>query len=445
MTDDLTTSRALNRPVDGTAPQSEGVRGALPRPTPKEPGSVLRLLEEPEPPTAQCLACRSTRNHRLARWESMPLSILGLPRDAESARAAGNFTIDMRQCSACGHVFHAEFEYDRVPYEAGSNLMFNSGASWRRYQDDLAAEWVETYALFGALAVEIGCGEGLFLERLARRGVECMGFEPGPDAEVLRAKGIDVADRYFDGRALVDVEPDAIVCRHVLEHLPDPLGFLEDLAHAADSAGLEPLFLAEVPLIDKALEQQRLNDFLYEHVSNFTRRSVRTLFERAGWEVLDVRSRFADEVVTVVAKPAGRSIDAEVSDRAHDFRRSVATQTGRVRDQLAQWKAAGIHTALWGATGKGAAMINQFGIGPDLVELVIDSDRRKAIGYVPGTGQRIQPPEAIDADPVDRILICTNWRARDIEREIRAHLGDRCELWVYFGGELVELTPDLSI
>ena len=36
------------------------------------------------------------------------------------------------------------------------------------------------------------------------------------------------------------------------------------------------IFLAEVPLIEKALRRRRLNDFQYEHVSYFTLRSLRT-------------------------------------------------------------------------------------------------------------------------------------------------------------------------
>ncbi|MFT6364372.1 MAG: SAM-dependent methyltransferase [Planctomycetota bacterium] len=398
------------------------------------------------PATKQaCLACKSVYNYAISRWDNMPLSVLGLPRSEIEARKMQGLVMDVRQCASCGHVFHTEFDYENIPYRTGSNLVYNEGASWKLYQDELATEWAEEYDLKDKRLVEIGCGEGLFLQRLARYGNHCIGFEPGPDAERARANGVEAYPEYFQGSRLYSLEADAIICRHVIEHLANPLDFLEDIAIACCEAGLTPLFFAEVPLIEKAMKQNRVNDFLYEHVSNFTLNSFQTMFERAGFEVLDVRPRFQDEVVTIVARPKPKPLQLAVRMQAARFKVSIAEQLVSVRETLTAWKNDGSRVALWGGTGKGAALINMFGIDASLVSTVIDSDARKTGGFVPGTGQEIRSPEYLADHPVDRILICTNWRARDIEREIREDCGIEVDLFVYLDGGLRQLTESTSL
>ena len=436
------TNVPTNAPREAQVPAGDAPEAPLPaHELTAAPSARLAELMAPPPRTDDaCLACKSVYNYPIARWDKMPLSVLGLPRSEREARHMRGLVMDVRQCATCGHVFHSEFNYDHIPYRTGSNLVYNDGSSWKQYQDELAEEWVADYNLAGKRVVEIGCGEGLFLERLAAHGIHTIGFEPGPDAERAKARGIEAYPEYFQGSRLFDLRADAIVCRHVIEHLANPLDFLEDIAIACCEADLSPLFFAEVPLIEKAMEQNRINDFLYEHVSNFTRNSFQTMFERAGFDVLDVRGRFDDEVVTIVAKPRPKPMQRAVRQRATTFQKSVESQIARVRQTLLAWKEAGLEVALWGGTGKGAALINMFGIDAELVPTVIDSDPRKAGGYVPGTGQEIRMPSHLKANRVDRILICTNWRARDIEREIREDHKLTADLYVYLEESIRELT-----
>jgi len=293
--------------------------------------------------------------------------------------------------------------------------------------------------------VEIGCGEGQFLERFLSRGNRCVGFEPGPDAEKLEAKGIESFREYFQGARLFELEPKAILCRHVLEHLATPIDFLEDLAMACREASMTPIMLCEVPLIEKAIQRHRINDFQYEHVSYFTRNSLRTLFERAGFDVLELTPRFGDEVVTIGARPKPDPTQRTRRAEALAFHSSVQSQVEKVRLTLAAWKEQGEAVAIWGGTGRGMALMNMFGVDAQLVPFVFDSDLRKAGGFVPGTGQKIRPPSDLLHLSIDRILITSNWRARDIERELREEHHSAARLYVYHQERLTELTPELEL
>lgn len=426
--------------------------------TSKEPNAALPSVDVPRSPAVEiaklmappvtkdaCLACKSVFNYPIARWDKMPLSVLGLPRTEQEALHTRRLVMDVRQCANCSHIFHTEFDYDHIPYQAGSNMTYNEGSCWKSYQDEVAAEWAADYDLRNKTIIEIGCAEGLWLERMAKFGNRCIGFEPGPDAERARSRGAEVFAEYFQGSRLFEIKPDAIICRHVLEHLAAPSDMLEDIAMACAEIEIQPLFFAEVPLIEKAMDQNRVNDFQYEHVSCFTRKSLRVMFERSGFEVIDLRGRFGDEVVTIVARP--RLNPRQKAERlgAATFNHSVRHQIDNVQATLRMWKSQGLTYALWGGTGRGAAFMNMFGITPSLAPIVIDSDPRKEGGFVPGIGQQIQAPEYLQQHPVDRILICTNWRARDIENEVRQVHGLQTELLVYLNETIQTLTADLKL
>lgn len=409
--------------------------------------------DEPAAIAAGCLACGSTESRRLGHWRSMPLSVMGLPRTRDEAVESPTFELDVRRCVGCGHVFHAHFDPDQVRYDETSNMVFNQGAGWRQYQDELAEQWVREHHLEGKLVVEIGAGDGEFSARLAELGCEIVCFEPGPDADRCAERGMRVERSYFGEEDVARLVPDAIVCRHVIEHMHDPAAFLRAIRRGAVISSQAPLFLAEVPRIDKALEQHRINDFLYEHVSHFTDHSFRVLFEESGWAVIGTRPGYGEEVVTLAARPrlrnrrrgeVSQSPPPSVEEPSREFFESVASQALHLRRRLDEWQEQGRTVALWGGTGKGAALINMCGLTEDLAPLVIDSDPRKRGRHVPGTGQRIQGPAACIEHGVDVILICTQWRARDIEHEIRL-LGLDADLFVVHRGRIEALTPELEL
>lgn len=402
--------------------------------------------------TTKCLACQSSESLSLGHWDNMPLSVLGLPRTHAEAVEMTGLTLEMRRCAECGHVFNSRFDYTLVPYEDTSNLVFNQGRYWVEYQEELAAAWIDRYSIRDQVVVEIGPGDGGFLERFAKAGNRCLAWEPGPDAERCEARGLEAHREYFRPEHIDQYRPDVIICRHVIEHLPDPLAFLRDIRRRCVATGVKPLFLAEVPCFDKALEQKRVNDFLYEHVSNFTENSFRVLFEKAGFRVVETQGGYNQEVITLGAYPqrrqardAAKSQGRRFTDSSARFAESIARQVSDVERTLATWAAEGKRVALWGATGKGAAMTNFFGLTPERVPLVVDSDTRKHGFYVPGTGQRIQSPSALVDEGVDVILICTQWRARDIEFEIRNQWKLDADLYVHFRGAMTPLSAGLEL
>lgn len=390
-----------------------------------------------------CIACGCHITHPIYHPEDKPLAALHLPRNREDAREVLTYPMDFRACAVCGHIFNVDFDYHKVPYEDNSNLMYNNSLLWRHHLAGLRDHMIDVYHAYNSTILDIGCGDGGFLAQFLDRsglGNRYVGFEPGVEAENAAGRGIEMYKDYFVARRdLARMRPDFIVCRHVLEHLENPREFVAEISYWSNIYEFTPVFVAEVPCIDKAVEQGRISDFLYEHVSNFTERSFRTMFEGAGYGVLEVQRAYDGEVVVIFATPRRQPHLRAIRDSSRHYHSKLVTQKTQVREALERLREEKKTVCFWGGTGKGAAFLNAFDLFDDAFPYVVDSDTNKVGRYVPRTGQEIRSVDWLGRNPMDTIVITTYWRAKDIFLEIEQRGLDYGEIYVVHRQRLMTL------
>jgi SAM-dependent methyltransferase len=370
---------------------------------------------------------------------TQPLATLGWPRSEEEARAMPRLPLQFVCCVDCGHVFNAAFDYRAVPYPDQPNRMFNRGAYWSAFLDRVRSEMLRR--LPGRpVVVEIGHGAGHFLEALAaaRPGGRYVGFDPNGAARSARGE-VEFRRELFRPEAdLAALQPDLILSRHVLEHLTDPLGFLQSLSFAAAMAGQRPLVYLEVPCVDRALACGRIEDFYYEHNSHFSTESFSRLLARSFAAIEALDHGYNGEVVYAFLRLKGRLEHVERARAARAFSAMAEASREVIALQLAELAMAGKRVAVWGGTGKAAAFLHAHGMDAARFPLVVDSDPDKVGTFVPGTGQQIAGREALKSSPPDVVLIPAQWRAGDIVAEMQG-CGIRCgAVLIEHGGRLVD-------
>jgi hypothetical protein len=368
-----------------------------------------------------CAAC----GHHLAALfydgGEQPLATLGWPQTPEEARAMPRLPLRFHRCLDCGHVFNTAFEYGRVPYGNQPNRMFNRGARWTRFLDHVREQMLTRLPPCPVVA-EIGHGEGVFLEALAaaRPSGRYTGFDPHGATEPKAASVEFRRELFSPAKHIAELRPDLLISRHVLEHLSDPLGFMQSLSFASVCAGMRPLLYIEVPCIDRVLDTGRTEDFYYEHNSHFTTESFSRMLGRSFSSIDALDHGYNGEVVYAFLRLKGRQEHIEQARAAKGFAGMASASRSVIALELAKLYLSGKRVAFWGGTGKCAAFMQAHNVDAGRFPLVVDSDPAKVGSYVPGAGQRIQFRDALLETPAEVIIVPSQWRARDIAEEAAA-------------------------
>ncbi|MHB1514619.1 MAG: class I SAM-dependent methyltransferase [Acidiferrobacteraceae bacterium] len=243
------------------------------------------------------------------------------------------------------------------------------------------------------LVVEIGANDGTFLEQLRAAGYKnLLGIEPSvPLGVVARAKGFRIESSYFGPDIAKDIvarcgHARMIVCRHTLEHVPDPLVFMNAIAQMLHPEnGLGVIEVPDATVIWDGLSFFELWD---QHLFYFDADSLGRLMVRAGLMVCETQTRDHLEtrnLITLVRPRTSMSLDC--GDTLRCPRRSRWMQFRERVGYLRGCLGGVIHAAqkpvyLIGASHPQMNFVNFLDIGRS-VSTMIDDDPEKVGRIVP--------------------------------------------------------------
>lgn len=312
----------------------------------------------------------------------------------EAARTATRGDLDLRVCGRCGFVLNAAFDPALLQYGPAYENTQNHSPAFDAYTDELVEHLIGAEVRSGRV-VEVGCGKGTFLVKLlSHPQSRCngTGFDPsylGPEA-VLGGR-LRFARTFYGPETAVPA--DVVLCRHVIEHVPDALSLLRTIRAAA---GDETRVYFETPCVEWVFRNQVPWDLFYEHCSLFTAHSLGLALTRAGFRVTAVRYVFGGQYLwaEAIAGPG----DWPTNDT--NTARLAAGFADAERDRLARWTqllerlAADGPVMVWGAGAKGVTFCNLADRDARRVSGVVDVNPAKQGHYLPGTAHPILAPAA---------------------------------------------------
>ncbi len=374
--------------------------------------------------TTHCPLCAGTTLRPVFSLKSVPVICNQLWPDAKAAKAAPVGDVDLTLCEDCALVFNSAFDPARMVYAPGYENALHFSPKFQAFAQDLAAGLVKRHNLVGKHVFEIGCGDGHMLDLMSQNGVlTATGFDPsmaGKKTPYTARESVEIVPEYFRSDQL-DRPFDAILCRHVLEHLDAPVPLMLDIRRAIGDRDVPVYF--EVPNAGWMLDAVSMWDVIYEHVGYWSEPSITALFRRTGFEPVSVSAGYGEQFLMVEAKPT-KSDPTYISPQAEIIRKSATAFANAANAELDKWR---VHLSgmdgkavIWGAGSKGITFANALGDAGKPLAALVDLNTRKHGLIAPGIALPVVAPDALTDLKPDLVLISNALYEAEITEQVRA-------------------------
>lgn len=322
----------------------------------------------------ECRVCKSQMDllEKIEGCRAEPVRVSTVPFDEAKAK------ISLYRCPKCTHIQIpneiAKTHYDQ--YAVDNIGFFQYFGDLNTFDKKL--ERLKTIARNGNSFIEIGCGNGNFLEMAKTLFSNCIGIEPSQIGyETAKKKGLKVINSYFnDSLGLKNIT--AFAAMMVFEHLEAPLEVLKASFASLEEGGVG---LINVPNGQLILQKNYYHQIISEHLNYYTPFSLATLAHNVGFDIVQIDSVDSlCEIDIYVSKPKDKKSMAKIKSEHKEKLNSLLRGKG--------------HITVWGAGPKAAEYSELLITGLAICHL-IDSDIDKEGKYIGGISK---PVESVSDD-----------------------------------------------
>ncbi len=376
---------------------------------------------------------------------------------AERGEPQDRFPLDVFLCRSCGHVQLLDiidplrlFQRRRSPIQG---LPFSIA-----YAEAFAGALMHRFCpRQDTLVVEIGSNDGTLLRCLEDAGMRPQGIEPAVDlARDAIARGVPTFPGFFSPAIATRIEEERgrasmVIAHSVLAHADDLRGLLEGVQQLLTRDGI---FVFEVSYLLDVIERNTVDTFRHENLDYHSVMPLVRFLHASDMELIGV-----EQVGSTAARLRGYAqrlggqyaADGSVSDFCEREQRAALGEPAtfrRLEERIAKLRnslitiLAGVRerrgrVAGYGAPARATTLLHQFGLGPDVIDFIVDDSPWKQGLYTPGLLIPVVPPEALYEQQPDVVVVLAWDHAEDI---IARH-----HLYRSAGGRFIVPLPEIAV
>lgn len=295
----------------------------------------------------------------------------------------------------------------------------------------------------GKAMLDIGSNDGTQLRHYKDLGFDILGVEPAKlPSDIANAAGLTTTRAFFNADLVKSLgrEFDVINASGVFFHLEELHSVTDGIRMALAKDGV---FVIQFLYMKRIVENDAFDQIYHEHLLYYNLRNIDTLLRRHGLALFDAElspihggSMIAYATHVATANPSARLREwqaAEERDGANTlewyqaFARRIAQRKEENLEFLRTRKAQGKSVYGLGAPVKGNTLLNYYGVGPDLIQCLVERNPHRRGLVAPGSHIPLRIEDELTTPPDVYYVLAWNFR-----KEILARYKDLIDKGVEF-------------
>ncbi len=358
----------------------------------------------------KCILCNNKKFKTIIKINNAPVCVARL-LDKNGIQKDKKILIELISCTRCKLCQLKRDNFVERNFYDNYQMLISCSKQMQDYQKQQSEDFVKYFNLKGKSAFEIGCGDGTFASFLNKYGLKTIGVEPSEPFYNLAKKKIKVLNQYLNKKTCLEKKHyDAFVSTQVFEHLSNPNQVLRDAKLYLKPNGVG---LIEVPSFLTAIKDNRYYDIFRDHVAYYTKYTLEYLLARNNFQVIKTFHSADNEYLTTYFKSNNYH-----TDELKLFSTGYINYKKDIKKLFSSYKNKKV--AVWGAGGKGIALLSTCDISPKDILFVIDSDIHKQGKYTMGSHILIKSPKEINFKKLDLIVISAVMYQKEIIKDLKS-------------------------
>ena len=352
----------------------------------------------------KCRLCNSKLFTRsLLQLRGMPKAAQHFPNKNEFAEDKG-ITLNVFQCTECSLV---QLNIDPVDYFREVITAASFSEKTRLARLDLMKKFISRFHLQEKKILEVGSGKGDMLDILKDAGAVAIGIEASSESvEAGQSAGRKMVTGYIGEIDKIEGSPfDAFVSFNYIEHMPNPGVIINKIYNNMTTEGVG---FVTVPNLEYLLRTKCFYEFVADHLSYFTKQTLKYAFESNNFKVLDCYTINNDnDILAVVKKKKSKEIEVSIKKKEpiniSGYFKEVEDLMKNLNQIVNRYKTENKKIAVWGAGHRTLALLALSKLSK--IDYIVDSAKFKQGKFSPVLHLRILPPETLQKEKVDLVIV----------------------------------------